>query len=118
MAAGASSIKTFVLGIHPGDRITLLPPPEPLDEYSDKWLGEIAEGLGVEVYPGFSAAEVLFDENKKVIGVATGDMGVSKEGLAKGSWEPGMELKAKYTLFSEGSRGSLSKFLIKELSQT
>ena len=79
-----------------------------------KWLGEIAEGLGVEVYPGFSAAEILFDESKKVIGVATGDMGVSKEGSAKDSWEPGMELNAKYTLFSEGSRGSLSKFLIKD----
>ena len=77
-----------------------------------KWLGDVAEGLGVEIYPGFSAAEVLFDENKRVKGVATGDMGVSKEGLAKDSWESGMELHAKYTLFSEGTRGSLSKFLI------
>ena len=77
-----------------------------------KWLGEVAESLGVEVYPGFSAAEVLIDENDKVYGVATGDMGVSKDGLAKDSWESGMELHAKYTLFSEGARGSLSKFLI------
>ena len=77
-----------------------------------KWLGEVAESLGVEVYPGFSAAEVLIDENDKVYGVATGDMGVSKDGLAKESWESGMELHAKYTLFSEGARGSLSKFLI------
>ena len=77
-----------------------------------KWLGEVAESLGVEVYPGFSAAEVLIDEDDKVYGVATGDMGVSKDGIAKGSWESGMELHAKYTLFSEGARGSLSKFLI------
>ena len=77
-----------------------------------KWLGEVAESLGVEVYPGFSAAEVLIDEDDKVYGVATGDMGVSKDGLAKDSWESGMELHAKYTLFSEGARGSLSKFLI------
>ena len=77
-----------------------------------KWLGEVAESLGVEVYPGFSAAEVLIDEDDKVYGVATGDMGVSKDGIAKDSWESGMELHAKYTLFSEGARGSLSKFLI------
>ena len=77
-----------------------------------KWLGEVAEGLGIEIYPGFSAAEVLFDENNRVKGVATGDMGVSRNGTAKDSWEPGMELHAKYTLFSEGARGSLSKFLI------
>ena len=81
-----------------------------------KWLGDVAEGLGVEIYPGFSAAEVLFDENQQVKGVATGDMGVSKEGLAKDSWESGMELHAKYTLFSEGTRGSLSKFLIDNFS--
>ena len=77
-----------------------------------KWLGEVAEGLGIEIYPGFSAAEILFDENNRVKGVATGDMGVSRDGTAKDSWEPGMELHAKYTLFSEGARGSLSKFLI------
>ena len=77
-----------------------------------KWLSEVAENLGVEVYPGFSAAEVLVDENNKVYGVATGDMGVSRDGSAKDSWESGMELHAKYTLFSEGARGSLSKYLI------
>ena len=81
-----------------------------------KWLGEVAEGLGVEIYPGFSAAEVLFDDNKKVKGVATGDMGVSRDGSAKDSWESGMELHAKYTLFSEGTRGSLSKFLIENFN--
>ena len=77
-----------------------------------KWLSEVAENLGVEIYPGFSAAEVLIDDNGKVYGVATGDMGVSRDGSAKDSWESGMELHAKYTLFSEGARGSLSKFLI------
>ena len=77
-----------------------------------KWLSEVAENLGVEIYPGFSAAEVLIDDNRKVYGVATGDMGVSRDGSAKDSWESGMELHAKYTLFSEGARGSLSKFLI------
>ena len=77
-----------------------------------KWLGEVAEGLGVEIYPGFSAAEVLFNADNSVKGVATGDMGVSREGGAKDSWEAGMELHAKFTLFSEGTRGSLSKFLI------
>jgi electron-transferring-flavoprotein dehydrogenase len=81
-----------------------------------KWLGEVAEGLGVEIYPGFSAAEVLFDEDNKVKGVATGDMGVSSDGTAKDSWESGMELHAKYTLFSEGTRGSLSKFLIENFN--
>ena len=77
-----------------------------------KWLGEVAEGLGVEIYPGFSAAEVLFNDDGSVKGVATGDMGVSREMEAKDSWEAGMELHAKFTLFSEGTRGSLSKFLI------
>ena len=81
-----------------------------------KWLGEVAEGLGVEIYPGFSAAEVLFDDDNKVKGVATGDMGVSSDGTAKDSWESGMELHAKYTLFSEGTRGSLSKFLIENFN--
>ena len=81
-----------------------------------KWLSEVAEGLGVEIYPGFSAAEVLFDDDNKVKGVATGDMGVSSDGTAKDSWESGMELHAKYTLFSEGTRGSLSKFLIENFN--
>ena len=77
-----------------------------------KWMGEVAENFGVEIYPGFSAAEVLFDDSGRVKGVATGDMGVSKDFKAKDSWEPGMELHAKYTLFAEGARGSLSKFII------
>ena len=77
-----------------------------------RWLGEQAEALGVEIYPGFAAAELLFDENGAVRGVATGDMGVSKEGEKKDGWMPGMELLAKYTFLAEGVRGSLSKAAI------
>ena len=77
-----------------------------------RWLAEQAENLGVEIYPGFAAAELLMDENGAVRGVATGDMGVSKEGEKKDGWMPGMELLAKYTLLGEGVRGSLSKAAI------
>ena len=80
-----------------------------------RWLGEQAEGLGVEIFPGFAAAEVLFNENGSVKGVATGDMGVAKDGSHKADYQPGLELHAKYTLFAEGVRGSLSKQLIREL---
>jgi electron-transferring-flavoprotein dehydrogenase len=74
-----------------------------------RWLGRKAEGVGVEIYPGFAAAEVLYGANGEVVGVATGDMGVGKDGKAKDSFTRGMELRAKYTLFAEGARGSLSK---------
>lgn len=73
-----------------------------------RWLGEQAEALGVEVYPGFAVAEVLYHEDGSVKGVATGDMGVAKDGSHKPSYTPGMELHAKYTFFAEGCRGSLS----------
>jgi len=76
-----------------------------------RWLASKAEALGVEIYPGFAAAEVLFDGNGAVAGVATGDMGVAKDGHHKDSFTRGMELRAKYTLFAEGARGSLSKIL-------
>jgi electron-transferring-flavoprotein dehydrogenase len=76
-----------------------------------RWLASIAEALGVEIYPGFAAAEVLFDGNGAVAGVATGDMGVAKNGHHKDSFTRGMELRAKYTLFAEGARGSLTKVL-------
>ncbi|MEM8976904.1 MAG: electron transfer flavoprotein-ubiquinone oxidoreductase [Pseudomonadota bacterium] len=79
-----------------------------------RWLGEQAEALGVEVYPGFAASEVLYDEDGAVYGVATGDMGVSKEGEQKDSYTRGMELHGKYVMFGEGARGSLSKELIKK----
>ncbi|MGE0311269.1 MAG: electron transfer flavoprotein-ubiquinone oxidoreductase [Lautropia sp.] len=77
-----------------------------------RWLGAQAEALGVEIYPGFAAAEVLFDDDGAVKGVATGNLGVGKDGEPTGNFQPGMALHAKYTLFAEGSRGSLSKQLI------
>src|SRR5215468_9962520 len=76
-----------------------------------RWLATKAEALGVEIYPGFAAAEVLFDGNGAVAGVATGDMGLAKDGHHKDSFTRGMELRAKYTLFAEGARGSLTKTL-------
>jgi len=76
-----------------------------------RWLATKAEALGVEIYPGFAATEVLF-ENDAVVGIATGDMGIGKDGQSKDSFARGMELRAKYTLFAEGARGSLSKSLI------
>ena len=81
-----------------------------------KWLGEQAAELGVEIYPGFAATEVLYDEKGAVTGVATGDMGVSREGKPLDSFVRGMELRGKYTLIGEGARGSLSKQLIKKFS--
>jgi len=77
-----------------------------------RWLATKAEALGVEIYPGFAAASVLFGENEDVVGVATGDMGIGKDGKPKASFTRGMELRGKYTLFGEGARGSLSKALI------
>ncbi len=76
-----------------------------------RWLGQQAEELGVEIYPGFAAAELLYDDGGRVKGVATGDMGIAKDGTRKASHEPGIELHAKYTLFAEGARGSLTKEL-------
>ena len=77
-----------------------------------RWLAEQAEALEVEIYPGFAASEILFDEAGRVAGVATGDMGVSATGERKDSYEPGMELHARYTVFAEGSRGHLGRQLI------
>jgi electron-transferring-flavoprotein dehydrogenase len=74
-----------------------------------RWLAEQAEGLGVEIFPGFAAAEVLFHEDGSVKGVATGDMGVARDGTRKPDYTPGLELHAKYTLFAEGARGHLTK---------
>jgi electron-transferring-flavoprotein dehydrogenase len=77
-----------------------------------RWLGGQAEALGVEIYPGFPAADILYDEDGAVQGVITGDFGVAKDGHHKDTYTPGMELRAKYTLFAEGARGSLTKRLI------
>lgn len=76
-----------------------------------RWLGEQAEAMGVEIYPGFAAAEVLYHEDGRVKGVATGDMGVGADGSHKDTYMLGMELLAKYTFFAEGCRGSLTKEL-------
>uniref|UniRef100_UPI00286BC137 NAD(P)/FAD-dependent oxidoreductase n=1 Tax=Methylibium sp. TaxID=2067992 RepID=UPI00286BC137 len=77
-----------------------------------RWLGTQAEGLGVEIFPGFAAAEVLYNDDASVRGVATGNLGVGKDGEPTGSFQLGMELHAKYTVFAEGSRGHLGKQLI------
>ncbi len=77
-----------------------------------RWLGQQAEALGAEIYPGFAAAEVLYNDDGSVRGVATGDMGVGKDGKHKDSYTPGLELRGKYTLIAEGVRGSLAKQLI------
>ncbi|KNY12236.1 electron transfer flavoprotein-ubiquinone oxidoreductase [Achromobacter piechaudii] len=77
-----------------------------------KWMGEQAEALGVDIFPGFAAVEVLYDENGAVRGVATGDMGVARDGSHTDHYQPGMELHARYTVFGEGSRGQLGRQLI------
>ncbi|HEY8063132.1 MAG TPA: electron transfer flavoprotein-ubiquinone oxidoreductase [Methylosinus sp.] len=77
-----------------------------------RWLAAKAEGLGVEIYPGFAGAELLFGENGEILGVATGDMGVGRDGQPKDSFTRGMELRGKYTLIAEGARGSLAKQII------
>jgi electron-transferring-flavoprotein dehydrogenase len=78
-----------------------------------RWLAEQAEALGVEIYPGFPAAEVAYGDKGEVIGVITGDMGVARDGSHKDSYTPGMMLLGKYTFFAEGARGSLTKGLRK-----
>jgi len=78
-----------------------------------RWLGEQAENLGVEIYPGFPAAEYIVEDGA-VKGIVTGDMGISEEGEQKDTYMPGMELRAKYTIFAEGCRGHLGKQLISE----
>lgn len=81
-----------------------------------RWLAEQAEGLGVEIFPGFAAAEILYHEDGSVKGVATGDMGVDREGKHKGDYQPGLELHAKYTFFAEGARGHLTKILKRQFA--
>lgn len=79
-----------------------------------RWLAEQAEQLGVEIFPGFAASEILFNEDGSVAGIQTGDMGVAADGSEKEGYMPGMELRAKYTVFAEGCRGHLGKRLIKQ----
>ncbi|MET0249742.1 MAG: electron transfer flavoprotein-ubiquinone oxidoreductase [Sphingobium sp.] len=81
-----------------------------------RWLAEQAEGLGVEIFPGFAAAEILYNEDGSVKGVATGDMGIDREGNRKGDYQPGLELHAKYTFFAEGARGHLTKIMKRQFA--
>ncbi len=83
-----------------------------------RWLGEQAEALGVEIFPGFAAAEVLYTDDGAVKGIATGNMGVTRDGGQGPNFEPGVELHAKYTLFAEGCRGHLSKGLQEKFQLT
>src|SRR5688572_7400982 len=76
-----------------------------------RWLGQQAEAAGVEIFPGFAAAEVLYGDKGEVVGVATGDMGVSRKGEKTDAYQPGIELRAKYTFFAEGCRGNLGRQL-------
>lgn len=77
-----------------------------------RWVALQAENLGVEIYPGFTASQAIIDEDNRVCGVITGDMGLDKNGEQKGNFEPGIELRAKFTLFAEGARGHIGKQLI------
>jgi electron-transferring-flavoprotein dehydrogenase len=81
-----------------------------------RWLAEQAEAMGVEIFPGFTAAEALYHEDGSVKGIVTGDMGVAEDGSQKDGYMPGMELHAKYTVFAEGCRGHIGKQLIKQFS--
>ncbi|PZU64612.1 electron transfer flavoprotein-ubiquinone oxidoreductase [Sphingobium sp.] len=81
-----------------------------------RWLGEQAEGLGVEIFPGFAAAEILYNEDGSVKGVATGDMGIARDGEHKGDYQLGLELHARYTFFAEGARGHLTKILKRQFA--
>ena len=81
-----------------------------------RWLATQAEELGVEIYPGFAAAEVLYNDEGAVVGVATGDMGIDREGQPTDQFAPGMELRARYTIFAEGCRGSLTKLLFERFN--
>jgi electron-transferring-flavoprotein dehydrogenase len=81
-----------------------------------RWLATKAEAAGVEIYPGFAAAEILYDGNGAVAGIATGDMGIGKDGRPKENFTRGMELRAKYTLFAEGARGNLTKTLMQRFA--
>ncbi|MGE0747518.1 MAG: electron transfer flavoprotein-ubiquinone oxidoreductase [Rhodospirillales bacterium] len=101
-------------------RATRLPTPPQMNNHGNyivslgnlcRWLATQAEALGVEIYPGFAAAEVLYDDTGAVCGVATGDMGIGKDGQPTASHTPGVELRARQTVFAEGCRGSLTKTL-------
>lgn len=112
----------YFLGPAGGIRLPNLAMPKLMDNHGNfvgslgnvaRWLAVQAEALGVEIYPGFAAAEILFDDKGAVTGIATGDMGIAKDGSISERFTRGMELRGRYTLFGEGVRGHLSKQLIK-----
>jgi len=112
----------YFLGPAGGVRLPNFAMPKLMDNHGNlvgslgnvtRWLATQAEALGVEIYPGFAAAEVLFDDHGAVTGIATGDMGIAKDGSISERFTRGMELRGRYTLFGEGVRGHLSKQLIK-----
>jgi electron-transferring-flavoprotein dehydrogenase len=112
----------YFLGPAGGIRLPNFAMPQLMDNHGNfvgslgnvaRWLAAQAEALGVEIYPGFAASEILFDDKGAVIGIATGDMGIAKDGTISERFTRGMELRGRYTLFGEGVRGHLSKQLIK-----
>ena len=114
----ATDDRFFYLSTHKSFR---LPTPPPMKNHGNyiislgafcRWLGTKAEELGVEIYPGFAASEILTDTDNKVYGIATGDMGLDVDGNPTDTYEPGVELHSKFTLFGEGCRGSLAKILM------
>ncbi len=111
----------YLLGPSGGFRLPNWPMPKLMNNHGNyigslgaltRWLAAQAEALGVEIYPGFAATEVLYGDHGEVVGIATGDMGVGRDGEPKDSFTRGMELRGKYTLIAEGARGSLAKQLI------
>lgn len=118
MGTPVSEDRIYFLGEHAAWRIPTWLLPDCFDNHGNhivrlgqlvKWLGEQAEALGVEVYPGFAAADLLHDEHGAVAGVVTGDVGLSRDGQPGPNWQPGMELRARYTVLAEGCRGHLGK---------
>ncbi len=112
----------FLLGPGGGVRLPNILMPKLMNNHGNfigslgqvtRWLGARAEALGVEIYPGFSGSEVLYDDKGAVRGVATGDVGIAKSGEMSDRYTRGMELRGKYTIFAEGVRGNLSKQLIR-----
>jgi len=111
----------YLLGPGGGVRLPNFAMPPLMDNHGNyvgslgnvcRFLAQKAEALGVEIYPGFAADEILYDEKGAVVGIATGDMGVDRHGTPKGEFTRGMELRGRYTVFAEGARGHLSKQLI------
>ena len=115
----------YLLGAAGGVRLPNIMMPKLMDNHGNfvgslgnvcRWLAVRAEALGVEIYPGFAAAEVLYGDAGEVVGVATGDMGVNREGEPTSAFTRGMELRGKYTFFAEGARGSLTKTLVERFA--